>query len=45
MQVSMENLLTSRFPVGQEQVYALATNVARSESRSNAHSHCKDATT
>jgi len=40
----MAYLLTGCFSVGQEQVYALATNATFSESGSNAHSHCEDVT-
>jgi hypothetical protein len=45
MQVRVEELLTSRFSVGQEKVYAPAANATLSECSSNAHSHCEDVTT
>ena len=41
----MEDLLASRFSVGQEEVYAFATDATRAEGSSNAHSQCEDLTT
>ena len=44
MQVSVEYLLTSSFPVGQEEVYTLTTNATLSGGSRNVHSHCEDVT-
>ena len=45
VEVNMEDLLTSRFSIGQELVHALAANATGSEGSSNAHSHCEDVAT